>query len=259
MRRIIKINKEKRIGKVLFIVEGKDEIYILNKIFTGVFDFQYEVKDRVGKYTPHNLKDNPSSSIFVINTKTSNIKSILDVYDAEGYLSEVFTQLINEYNFPVDKCTIFYIFDRDIKSNTDNEVFNQLIDKLVDSKESNEEFEKPGLLLLSYPAIESFTVSNFQENSFELTYELGSEVKRFLGSKHWANQQINKESVINAVKEMFYALEQIGMSGFDLDNCKECNKVIYDYEMQFYSENNTFKLLSLLCVALIDLGLIEID
>ena len=39
----IGLNKNKSIGKVLFIVEGaKTEPYLLGKIFTEVFDYQME-------------------------------------------------------------------------------------------------------------------------------------------------------------------------------------------------------------------------
>lgn len=257
MSKAIRLNKEKKIGKVLFIVEGSDdEIYILNRIFTSIFDYQYESKNRLGKYKPRNIQDNPSSSIFVINTEESNIKFI---YDANGYLNNLFTELINEYNFPADKATIFYLFDRDIKSNTERNIFEDLIEKLSNSRESNEEFEKPGLLLLSYPAIESFIVSNFFENSFQLAYELGSEVKRHLHTKHWTSQRISSESLENAVREMLQAMKEIGISEFDLDNFKQCNKRIYDYQENYYSITKTFRLLCLLCIALIDLGLVEID
>jgi hypothetical protein len=135
MSKLIKLNKEKKIGKVLFIVEGSDdEIYILNKIFTRVFNYQYESKNRLGKYKPQNIQANPSSSVFVINTKESNIKFIYDVYDANSYLNNLFTELINEYDFPADKATIFYLFDRDIKSNTKGSVFEDLIEKLSNSR-----------------------------------------------------------------------------------------------------------------------------
>lgn len=257
MNKVINFNKEKKIGKVLFIVEGiDDEMCILHKVFTRIFNYEYEKKDRMGKYKHYNVQENPLSSIFVINTEESNIKHI---YDANGYLDELFTALINEYKFPVDKCTIFYIFDRDIRSNTDKKVFEDLIGKLGNSREVNEEFEKSGLLLLSYPAIESFTVSNFQTNSFQLEYELGSEVKQYLGSKQWANQRITDESLKNAVNEMNGAIQEIGLTEIDLDDFRECNKRIYDYQDSFYSDNKKFKLLSLLCVALMDLGLIEIE
>ena len=43
----IKLNKNKRIGKVLFIVEGeKTEFLILRKIFTSIFDYQLEMEKR---------------------------------------------------------------------------------------------------------------------------------------------------------------------------------------------------------------------
>lgn len=43
----IKLNKNKRIGKVLFIVEGeKTEFLILRKIFTTIFDYQLEMEKR---------------------------------------------------------------------------------------------------------------------------------------------------------------------------------------------------------------------
>lgn len=255
MDRNIKLNKDKKIGKVLFIVEGlKDEVYILKKIFTSIFDYQYESKNRVGKYKPNNLKDNPSSSIFVINTEESNISHI---YDVNSYLDNLFTELINDYDFPVDKSAIYYIFDRDVKSNTKEHV-EDLIYKLENSRE-NEGFDKAGLLLLSYPAIESFTVSNFIEDSFKLTYELGDEVKVFLHNNNLASQRINNESLLRAAREMSYALDSIGVSDYDLDDFGISNRKILDYQEDHYSDNKVYKILSLLCIAFIDLGLIEIE
>ena len=257
MSNLIKFNKDKKIGRVLFIVEGTDdEIYILNRIFVKIFNYQYESKNRMGKYKPCNLEENPTSSVFVINTEESNIKFI---YDANGYLDSLFTELIDKYNFPVDKAAIFYIFDRDIRSNTDNSIFEDLIAKLANSRESNEEFEKSGLLLLSYPSIESFTVSNYSKNSFKISYELGSEVKKYLDTNHWTNQRISDKSLQNAVEELLKGLNEMGISELDLDDFKESNQKIYSYQQEHYNKDKAFRLLSLLCLALIDLGLIEID
>lgn len=173
--------KNKRIGKVLFIVEGiKTEINILHKIFTNVFDYQYEKLDRLDRYRPYNKKENSTSSIFVINTEESNIK---DIKDANGYLDDLFIKLINERNFPVDKATIFYIFDRDNKSNTDRTIIEELLYKLNNSTESNEDFDRQGLLLLSYPSIESFTASNYIKDCFNIELETGNELKKYLHKK----------------------------------------------------------------------------
>lgn len=76
MSKIIFSDKDKHIGKVLFIVEGiKTEINLLHKIFTRIFDYQYEKLDRLDKYKPYNKKENPLSSIFVINTDLPVLKT----------------------------------------------------------------------------------------------------------------------------------------------------------------------------------------
>lgn len=133
MSKITFADNGKRIGKVLFIVEGiKTEVNILHKIFTNIFDYQYEKLDRLDRYRPYNKKENPLSQVFVINAEKSNIK---DINDGNGYLDNLFVKLINEYNFPVDKAAIFYIFDRDNYSNIDNEVIKDLIKRLNNSRE----------------------------------------------------------------------------------------------------------------------------
>lgn len=225
MSKVIFADNNKRIGKVLFIVEGiKTEINILHRIFTKIFDYQYEKLDRLDRYRPYNKKDNPLSSIFVINTEESNIKYI---DDASGYLDNLFTKLINDYKFPVDKAAIFYIFDRDNYSNTNENLVVDLINRLGNSRESNDEYDRQGLLLLSYPSIESFTASNYIKNSFNLEIEK--------------------------------AIKNIGIESYDLDNFKDTNLKIYNYEENHYRKTKKYKLLSLLCAALLDLGLIAIE
>ena len=41
------------------------------------------------------------------------------IQTADHYLDDMFQKLIKDYKFPVHKATIFYLFDRDVKSNTD--------------------------------------------------------------------------------------------------------------------------------------------
>lgn len=249
--------KNKRIGRVLFIVEGiKTEINILHKIFTNVFDYQYEKLDRLDRYRPYNKKENATSSIFVINTEESNIK---DIKDANGYLDDLFIKLINEHNFPVDKATIFYIFDRDNKSNTDKTIIEELLYKLNNSRESNEDFDRQGLLLLSYPSIESFTASNYIEDCFDIELETGNELKQYLHKKNINYQKINEETFKLAVAEMDKALNMMGIDEYDLDNFRDTNFNIFNYQEDNYKKNKKYKLFSLVCLALIDLGLVIIE
>ncbi|MBV4447886.1 hypothetical protein KM799_14915 [Clostridium tyrobutyricum] len=257
MSKVIFADNNKRIGKVLFIVEGiKTEINILHRIFTKIFDYQYEKLDRLDRYRPYNKKDNPLSSIFVINTEESNIKYI---DDASGYLDNLFTKLINDYKFPVDKAAIFYIFDRDNYSNTNENLVVDLINRLGNSRESNDEYDRQGLLLLSYPSIESFTASNYIKDSFNLEIEKGSELKQYLHEQKIMYQDINKDTTELAVLEMNKAIKSIGIESYDLDNFKDTNLNIYNYEENHYRKTKKYKLLSLLCAALLDLGLIAIE
>lgn len=56
----VTLNKNKAIGKVLFIVEGGwTEPYILRRIFTTIFDYQFETILRDKGYKQYNSKDNP--------------------------------------------------------------------------------------------------------------------------------------------------------------------------------------------------------
>lgn len=59
-------------------------------------------------------RNRSTSKVAVINTEESNISSISDKND---YLDRIFEILISEYDFPVDNTAIYYIFDRDPKSN----------------------------------------------------------------------------------------------------------------------------------------------
>ena len=251
----IELNKNKRIGKVLFIVEGeKTEFNILHKIFTKIFDYQYESHKRSGKYKIYNKKDDPFSSIFVINSKQVQMKSLND-YE---YLEELYVKLQDEYKFPVENASIYYIFDRDVETNPKVEIIEELIDKLNNSKESDT-FDIQGLLLLSYPSIEAFITSNFIENTFEEEFDLGKNLKRYCHDNHCSHQKINEDTLKLSIKEMHGALDIMEISSYDLDDFAKTNKQIFNFQESNYKKNKKYRLLSLLCIALIDLGLIEIE
>ena len=102
----IKINKDKSIGKVIFIVEGgKTEPFILHRIFTKIFDYQMEMEIRDKGYRKYNSKDNPLSQVFVLNAEESNIKYIAK--DNE-YLNNLFVRLIEETIYSKNYCWLGY-------------------------------------------------------------------------------------------------------------------------------------------------------
>ncbi len=251
----IELHKDKPIGKVLFIVEGtKTEPYILKKLFTQIFDYQISTKLRGKNYKQYNSKTDPNSRVYVVNTQESNIRYI---QKDDGYLNSLFEELIEKYDFDIDNAAIYYIFDRDDRSNTDSAFLSDLLNKLVNSRD-NPDYDRQGMLLLSYPAIESFTLSCFQGNVFSLGFETGQKLKTYLGSQAVNHQNIDDASLQHAVSEMLDALGIINGCKYDLDNLSECNLDVFRYEESQKERNGVYLCMSLFIICLLDLGLIEL-
>lgn len=252
---IINLNKDKNIGKVLYIVEGsKTEKFLLRKIFTEIFDYQFESITRSHPYQMFNKKDNPYSKIFVINAAESNIKNIKK---DDEFLNNLFVELIEKYDFDIDNAAIYYLFDRDVESNTDPDFIRELLHTLANSRENDNNYRQ-GILLLSYPSIESFTLSCFDGNSFSLKMKLGSELKQYLNSNKFNHAQIDENALKLATDNLVSSLLGINNGDFDVDNFKDLNLKIFDLEERVYAVSAQYNCLSLLAISFIDLGLIEV-
>lgn len=254
MKKLV-INKDKNIGQVVFIVEGAStEFYILHRIFTKIFDYQYEIIKRNKPYKKYNSKLNPLSRVIVINTEESNIKFI----DKDNeYLNNLFEELIDEYRLDINNAAIYYIFDRDADSNTDSDFIKNLLDILKNSRD-NEDYMQV-ILLLSYPCIESFTLSNFDKESYKKEFNIGSDLKAYLHENKLNQKDINEESLFNSVYQLHLALKEFEADDYDIDNFFETNKKVFLKQEELYLESNKYRVLSLLCIALIDLQLIDFE
>ena len=51
---------------------------------------------------------------------------------------------------------------------------------------------------------------------------------------------------------MYKGLSEINIQDYDLDDFSQTNEIIIDTQEENFKQNNTYKLLSLLCIALID-------
>jgi len=253
----MKINKDKSIGRVLFIVEGgRTEFSLLRRIFCNVLGYEFiekkRNKDRAVLYKSRNIS---TSKIAVINTEESNISFICD---ENGYLDNVIEMLISEFKFPIDDTSIYYIFDRDPKSNVDAALIRKLIAQLKNRYENDD--MRGGLLLLSYPSIESYVVSNFIDDAHLKQFALGEEVKAFIATKN-AQIQYNKitdKTIERAANEMMNYIKSEKLD-FDIDDVSPINMAIFESQEKGYSHFKAYNLVSLLSVALIDLGIIEIE
>lgn len=251
----IRLNKEKSIGKVLYIVEGgKTEPYLLHRIFCKIMNYQLETILRDKGYRKYNSQENVTSQVFVINAEESNIKYI----DRDNeFLDKLFVELIENYDFDVDNAAIYYIFDRDNQSNTDAEFIRKLLSVLVNSRDNT--YAKQGMLLLSYPSIEAFTFSNFVVNSFGQGFPTGDALKKYLNECKINQSHIDENTVKHATEELLSALEELGIGKLDVDAFGESNLQIFEQQEERYEKNKLYNALSLLCVSLIDLGVLEIE
>lgn len=209
----MKLNKNRHIGRVLFIVEGsRTEFSILRQIFCNLLGYSY-IEKRRNRPTYFANTNDRFSKVGVINTHESNIR---DISENEAYLDEVFDVLREQYQFPVDQSAIYYLFDRDPKSNKDSALIEKYILSLANPYDNDD--YKAGQLLLSYPSIESYIISNFRDTANTPRFSLGKDAKAYIGRNTDIQvNRISEETLINAADEFLKYLsgEQIA---FDIDD-----------------------------------------
>ena len=242
--------RDKRVGKVLLIVEGaRHEFNLVKKIFVDILGYT-QIEKRRGTAEYYVRKGDIHSVVAVVNTKTSNISSA----NEEKYLDSIFEELIEQYDFDVNNAAIYYLFDRDPESNTDDRLIAGLIDKLKNSRE-NKDNMRGGMLILSYPAIEAYEISNFVDRTLELRARLGSKMKDYINknAKVISMNKISRDSIIHAGAEMQAYLDEYG-TALDLDDFSSTNGAVFINEEQSLKESCTYRGLS--CI-LLDLGLLK--
>lgn len=252
------LNKDKSIGKVVFIVEGdKKEHSLLNHIFVNILDYSL-VDVRRNKYpvSKYISESNSSSRVFVISSENSNILSA--GLDGKEYLDRVFNTLYTDYSLDITNAAVYYIFDRDNESNMYS-ITEQLTKILKNSRDN--ETESNGLLLLSYPCIEAFIKSSIDDYIAE-KIDSPKSLKSAVNDAKYQYRKIDASSIIKACNNMLLGIYD--MCGYDLntkdlDNFAHIGCTLLDKENQLYLDQKQYWLLSLLSIAFIDLGILTID
>ena len=247
----LRINFKKNINTVVIVVEGAEyEFKLFKHIFLKVLHYTYIEKSRnQSKFREYNefvMKGNENSKIIVINTKNSNIGSI---EDDENYRNELYKLLYLKYGIDIKNVPVYYVWDRDRGSNDITKVTN-LISKLGNAYE-NEDYQN-GLLLLSYPCCEAYTISNFESVKY-----LSTNIKQYVKEKHLRISDINKHTLLKAVIDMHNKLLGLGILKYDLSKFGKINLKILNLEEKIYNQNKTYILLSLISLILLDLGIIS--
>ncbi len=252
----MKICFNKNIGTVIYFVEGAGtEFNLLKIIFGKLLHYDYIEKRR---NSPAKFINNQCghSRVYVINTKESNIKDISET----AYLDKICEYLINTYGLDMDNAAKFYLFDRDNQSNTDVKRIEWYLSMLTEPYGDDTDFEKGGLLLLSYPSIESFVLSNFRDDTHEYTFKLGKDIKSCIGlpenQKEIQFNKITDKTLLHAENEFMKYLGYIGAE-FNLDRLSELNEAVFKEEETYFAANQKYRAFSTLILSLLYLGILE--
>ena len=247
----MKLNPNKRIGKVLYLVEGDvDEVDLLRHVFGSVFKYTVVSYDKRGDSVTCLFNPNDKySKVFIVPMKYSAISKIEKSID---YIEYIYSKL-KEYGLEKDECAKYLIFDRDKDSNS-SQMFKHLFGVYKNSLDN--ELEINGLLLVSYPCIQSFLCQCFGDetrlSSSELMkrYSANYAVKNIGENELLSGTQLMVRTVLNILNEPRFNIE-------NLDDMESINKTILEYQDNFMEKNNVFITLSMLFLSLIDLGIIE--
>lgn len=250
-----KVDKNKNIGIVVFVVEGGradtggTELRLLKNIFTNILGYEVqELRRGCDEFIGHG--SNPYSRVFALNLPKNQLTQL-----NEDSIDLLFKRLKKEFAIKPEDCPIFYLYDRDFKSYGRNELRGKYVKKYTDPY-SNDNGDQ-GQLLLSYPAVESYLLSCVLENIFEKEYFLGRDVKPELEQQGISVDNIvAEEQLVHATVEMDKGLFSFGIADYDLDNLAPTLLNTYDAQQEKCKNDKKFKLLSLISMALLELGVI---
>lgn len=248
---MIRLNKNKNIGSVIYIVEGeKTEQYIIKKIFNEILDYdliKVNSSDGIRRYRSNS---NKYSRITVI---TSKYPQIISLEKYEEFFDNIYRKLAIEYNLDVENSAIYYIFDRDRLSNPQN-VIQRLIKKYYNAYDNEDEMN--GVLLLSYPAVEAYYLNGHNSKRY---FGIAKDAKRYV--KRLNYDYIDDKTIKIACRNMISILSNKFNYKYNinlLDDFKEVNQLIFNKEEDYYFKNNQYITLSSLSFSLLDLGILEI-
>lgn len=249
----VQLNKNKRIGKVIYFVEGdEDEVSLIKQIFSTIFNYSVVTFDkRNNSFTKLIKKDDKYSTVFIVPMKYSAINKIKDSQD---YLDYIYGQL-KKYGLDKDEMFRFFIYDRDRKSNKARDI-KVLINLLKNPLDNDDEMN--GLLLISYPSIEAFILNSKND---ETMFKLGAEIKKYLINSKYS-YVVSENSLINAVikmAEIIYSFTGKNLATYMPEDSSNINRTIFDKEEENYNKYAKYITLSLITYSLLYLGLISFN
>jgi hypothetical protein len=251
----LRINKRKSIGRVFYLVEGdKTEPDLIKHVFTKILDYEtivFDKRDESFHKSLYKKKDDKYSQVFVITLPNPQIKCISNSND---FLEPIITKLEHQYYFTFPDSAVYFLFDRDKKSNKPKDIIH-CIEQYSNSRDNDE--TKPGLFLPSYPSIEAFLLNSYNDKTM---LKDGYDAKNHVLEKHQLIKSITSAGILDAATYVLDIIESklTNPSDFSfLDDFREVNKMIFDMEENHFHNDSLFVTLSLFSISLFDLGIIE--
>ncbi len=154
------------------------------------------------------------------------------------------------YGIDIKNVPIYYVWDRDYDSNPEKEVRTAI--KRFDNSQESSDGEMHGLLLLSYPNIECYIISNYDVPVPNETKNQKSIIKKY----HFDIKNIDENTLLKAAETMGKNLLGFGIKEFNLNDFKKISLKIFDKEERVYKDLGYYRRLSLVSMMLLDLGII---
>ena len=269
-----RIDKTRNIGNVIFVVEGGradtggTELRLLKKIFTDILEYEVqELRRGSEEFIAHGQQ--AQFHVFALNLPKNQLTEL-----TQDSIDDLFARLKEDFHLKPEDCPVFYLYDRDVLSYHRNELRNKYVMKYTDPYGTDDGYQ--GQLLLSYPAIESYLLSCIIDKTVSHSQKLGREAKILLTNEICPHDCADKTDIhmktvdlvfsceiseeekrlIHSIEEMDNGLETMGLQSYDLDNLAPTLLGVYDYQQQKYDREGVFSLLSLVGMALLELGVI---
>lgn len=250
----LSLNKSKSIGQVIYIVEGdKTEPQLIEHIYT-LLGYSVVTYDKFNHSCTCLQGKNKYSRVFIIPAAHS---AIVKLSEDKDYFDEVYKLIAIDYGLDVENSAIFYLFDRDRRSNRPNQIIPQM-EKYGNSRFSVG-YEMNGLFLLSYPSIEAY-LSTANGDNTELG--TGEKAKQYINDRNYCIKGIDEEKLLLAASSMISVLELITKTQFSpelLDAFTEVNKTILNFQDDKWARDHSYVSISLLSASLLDLGIVTIE
>lgn len=255
MTKKYKVDKTKIIGNVIFVVEGGrpdtggTELRLLKSIFVNVLGYEVqELRRDMDEFIGHG--NNKKSRVFALNLPKNQLTQL-----TEDAMDLLFKRLKEEFEIKPEDCPIFLLYDRDYKSYKPNELRGKYIRRYTDPYSNEEGYQ--GQLLMSYPSVESYLLSCIQEDVYQQKYYLGIDVKPQVAQCNFSAEDISEEEhIVHAAVEMDKGLSVFDLSDYDLDDLGPTLLGVYDEQQKNVKEYEKFSALSLISMALLELGVI---